>query len=160
MKTDPRQILGGMAYPLLIAGAMGAPWTMMVSGLSIFASTYISLVLAALAVTVLELCDPERVDWKPSSKDVLNDTLFMAFVQLIVPKAVALLVLVAMARSVPESGLLRVWPSHWPVLAQFLLVVLLADFFRYWLHRAAHDIPRLWAFHAVHHAREFCTGGT
>lgn len=128
--------------------------TMMANGLSIFTSTYVPVFLAALAVTGLELCNPERTDWKPTRRDVFNDTLFMTIVQLIVPKAVALLVLVAMARSMPESGLdmFRVWPSHWPVPAQFLLMVLLADFFRYWLHRAAHGIPALWVFHAVHHA--------
>ena len=154
MRTDPRQMLSGMSYPVLIAAAIGAPLTMMGSGLSVFASTCIPAVAAALAVSLLELCNPERTDWKPARKDVFNDTLFMAIVQLVVPKAVGFLILIAVARSLPESGLdmLRVWPSHWPVPAQFLLMVLLADFFRYWLHRGAHGIPWLWAFHAVHHA--------
>jgi len=36
-------------------------------------------------------------------------------------------------------------------LAVFLLAIAVADFLRYWVHRAQHAIPLLWRFHAVHH---------
>ncbi len=35
---------------------------------------------------------------------------------------------------------------------QLLLCVLAADFVQYWTHRAYHEIPFLWRFHAVHHS--------
>ena len=35
---------------------------------------------------------------------------------------------------------------------QLLLAVLAADFVQYWTHRAYHEIPFLWRFHAVHHS--------
>ncbi len=41
-----------------------------------------------------------------------------------------------------------------PFIAQFLLVFLVADFILYIEHRAFHEIPRLWPFHAVHHSVE------
>lgn len=37
-------------------------------------------------------------------------------------------------------------------LPAYLLVLFLADFFRYWFHRAQHRYAFLWRFHAVHHA--------
>lgn len=37
---------------------------------------------------------------------------------------------------------------------QFLLVMLVSDFVQYWSHRAYHEIPFLWKFHAVHHSSE------
>lgn len=37
---------------------------------------------------------------------------------------------------------------------QFLLVMLVADIVQYWSHRAYHEIPFLWRFHAVHHSSE------
>lgn len=37
---------------------------------------------------------------------------------------------------------------------QWLLAFLLLDFSRYWLHRAHHRVPWLWAFHRVHHMTE------
>jgi sterol desaturase/sphingolipid hydroxylase (fatty acid hydroxylase superfamily) len=39
-----------------------------------------------------------------------------------------------------------------PFLPQLLLAVLAADFVQYWTHRAYHEIPFLWRFHAVHHS--------
>ena len=35
---------------------------------------------------------------------------------------------------------------------QLLLCILAADFVQYWTHRAYHEIPLLWRFHAVHHS--------
>lgn len=37
---------------------------------------------------------------------------------------------------------------------QFLLVMLVSDIVQYWSHRAYHEIPFLWRFHAVHHSSE------
>ncbi|WP_317203907.1 sterol desaturase family protein [Janthinobacterium sp.] len=37
-------------------------------------------------------------------------------------------------------------------LPQLLLCILAADFVQYWIHRAYHEIPFLWRFHAVHHS--------
>jgi sterol desaturase/sphingolipid hydroxylase (fatty acid hydroxylase superfamily) len=34
----------------------------------------------------------------------------------------------------------------------FLLSLLVADFFQYWVHRGYHRFALLWRFHAVHHA--------
>ena len=39
-----------------------------------------------------------------------------------------------------------------PWLVQLVLVLLLADLVQYALHRAYHEIPFLWRFHAVHHS--------
>lgn len=35
---------------------------------------------------------------------------------------------------------------------QLLLCILVADLAQYWTHRAYHEIPYLWRFHAVHHS--------
>jgi len=35
---------------------------------------------------------------------------------------------------------------------QLLLCVLVADMAQYWTHRAYHEVPFLWRFHAVHHS--------
>jgi sterol desaturase/sphingolipid hydroxylase (fatty acid hydroxylase superfamily) len=38
------------------------------------------------------------------------------------------------------------------VVPQLLLCILLADLMQYWTHRAYHEVPSLWKFHAVHHS--------
>lgn len=39
-----------------------------------------------------------------------------------------------------------------PFVFELLLILLVADLFQYWLHRAYHKIPFLWRFHAIHHS--------
>ena len=39
-----------------------------------------------------------------------------------------------------------------PLPVQFVLAVLVADFFQYWSHRLYHNVKFLWGFHAVHHS--------
>jgi len=41
-----------------------------------------------------------------------------------------------------------------PILGQVLLIVLVADFTQYWVHRTFHATSFLWPFHAVHHSTE------
>jgi len=41
-----------------------------------------------------------------------------------------------------------------PIVVQFILVLLIADFVLYWEHRAFHEVPKMWGFHAVHHSVE------
>lgn len=47
------------------------------------------------------------------------------------------------------------WQHHvksLPFLPQWLLCILVADLAQYWTHRAYHEVPFLWRFHAVHHS--------
>lgn len=46
------------------------------------------------------------------------------------------------------------WPSEMPGVVQVFLLIFIKDFFRYWLHRAMHEVPFLWRFHAAHHSVE------
>ena len=48
-----------------------------------------------------------------------------------------------------------------PFLVQVVLYVLITDVTAYWVHRAQHHFPFLWAFHTTHHSQEqlnFFTG--
>jgi sterol desaturase/sphingolipid hydroxylase (fatty acid hydroxylase superfamily) len=44
--------------------------------------------------------------------------------------------------------------SALPVLVQVPVVLLVADFTQYWVHRTFHAVPFLWRFHAIHHSAE------
>ena len=41
-----------------------------------------------------------------------------------------------------------------PVIVQVPAILLVADFTQYWIHRAFHQLPMLWRFHAIHHSAE------
>ncbi len=41
-----------------------------------------------------------------------------------------------------------------PGVVQFALLMFVADFTQYWVHRTFHAVPALWRFHAVHHSAD------
>ncbi len=51
-------------------------------------------------------------------------------------------------------GELRAGVAAQPLWLQVLAIMLLTDFMQYWFHRAFHQIPFLWGFHAVHHSAQ------
>ncbi|MFM7007964.1 MAG: sterol desaturase family protein [Betaproteobacteria bacterium] len=61
--------------------------------------------------------------------------------------------LVPLVSAVVPSGL-QAWVSDLPLLLQMILAALIADLGIYVAHRAMHEIPALWHFHAVHHSSE------
>lgn len=44
-----------------------------------------------------------------------------------------------------------IWPTHWPLLVQFLMAFCIADFAFMAMHYLSHRLPVLWRLHAVHH---------
>lgn len=44
-----------------------------------------------------------------------------------------------------------------PLVPRLIAFVVISDFLGYWLHRATHAVPALWAFHKVHHSQEAMT---
>jgi sterol desaturase/sphingolipid hydroxylase (fatty acid hydroxylase superfamily) len=56
-----------------------------------------------------------------------------------------------LAQQVFKEPLLQVWPTDWPLLAQVLVGLVIAEFFIYWQHRILHTVPALWPLHALHH---------
>lgn len=47
------------------------------------------------------------------------------------------------------------WVQSMPTLLQVVILIFCADFVLYWSHRAFHEVPSLWKFHAVHHSVEY-----
>jgi sterol desaturase/sphingolipid hydroxylase (fatty acid hydroxylase superfamily) len=41
-----------------------------------------------------------------------------------------------------------------PLWLQFVEIILVVDFATYWIHRAFHQVPWLWNFHAIHHSSQ------
>lgn len=49
------------------------------------------------------------------------------------------------------GGLLSVWPREWPLLAQLVMAIVIADLAFMMIHYLSHRWPTLWRLHAVHH---------
>lgn len=122
---------------------MPLPWAM-----------YLPVFLGATLVTFLEWALPHRHAWQPDRIMVSNDLVYMTLVQMLLPTVVAFLFVLLLIDPLNATGwvLANAWPHRWPIWAQAILMLLAADFLRYWLHRASHRYSPLWQLHAVHHS--------
>jgi sterol desaturase/sphingolipid hydroxylase (fatty acid hydroxylase superfamily) len=112
------------------------------------------MLYGAVMVTMLEYRFPHYRQWRPQSPEVRNDLMYIAIVQMVLPKMLVFLFVIWLIDPLQQSGLMLpdYWPHHAPVWLQAILMILVADFLRYWLHVAAHKNRTLWRLHAVHHS--------
>ncbi len=149
-------IVQSAAYPcILVSGYMLFVW-LHETGSPLMFSAYLSVLIGASGILIHETLAPYQENWRPEKKDLLNDGLFLAIVQVVLPamlKGLTLIVLVwiSMNHPLPE---ISYWPHHAPLLVQLLLMFIVAEFFRYWIHRFSHKFKPLWKLHAVHHAAD------
>lgn len=134
---------------------IGLHYLLLWSGYGLQVATYIAITTAAFVITLVELKFPHRQEWLASRSDITNDISFMVLVQIIWPKLLSFFVALTLLQTIHANNLAfsTYWPHSWPIAAQAMLMLLMADFFRYWLHRAIHEwLPVLWRLHAVHHS--------
>jgi len=150
-----RDAVRWLAYPSVIAGALLMLAALRGAGASLAWAPYVAATIAGICVVAAERFIPYRSDWQPRSADLLDDALFLMLVQLLLPLALAWTVAwLAQSWIAEHSASLALWPNEWPIVVQLAAKIVVGDFFRYWLHRAAHTWTPLWRLHAVHHAPE------
>jgi len=143
-------------YPCILSGSYMLFIWLLGTGSPLMFSAYLSVLIGASGILIHETLAPYKDNWRPDKKDLLNDGLFLAIVQVALPamlKGLCLVVLVWISKnhSLPASNY---WPHQVPILIQVLLMMVVAEFFRYWIHRASHTFKPLWKLHAVHHAAD------
>lgn len=145
-----------LIFPAVMGGALGAQYSMMKLGYDPATLAVIVSFLALVLIAVLERALPYREDWNLSDGDVRTDAIHVVVAQVLIPKTMELvwplLFLAVTGWLSARYGAEDLWPHHWPLLVQLGLMLLIAEFGRYWVHRAAHEIPLLWRFHGVHHS--------
>lgn len=145
-------VLPALWYPLIFGAAIALHVALLAQGLPLLAAAYTPVALAAVGIVILERLDPARLDWRPHWSDVRADAGFLLAVQVVLPRLLALGLALAVADRIHESGPGGPWPHTWPIAVQVILMVLVVDFMRYWLHRACHTWLPLWRLHEVHHS--------
>jgi sterol desaturase/sphingolipid hydroxylase (fatty acid hydroxylase superfamily) len=124
-------------------------------GMSSTLSSYIAAIICGLGlITLLELVLPYRREWLPTRQEIKTDIIFMLLVQVLLPYLLTIFTVAFIGDYLKSMGwnIQGLWPHSYPVWVQMLIMMFAADFFRYWLHRAAHTWEPLWRFHAVHHS--------
>lgn len=119
--------------------------------LPIFLSSLAALGLAML----LERYMPHQTAWNVPRSDARTDWmsfgLLAGVVQPLLKWLSPLAVVALYGASEPATGM---FPAGAPFALQVLLVTLLAEFGKYWVHRWHHTQPSLWWLHALHHGSE------
>ncbi|MEM7360589.1 MAG: sterol desaturase family protein [Pseudomonadota bacterium] len=154
--TVIERLLSMLAFPLTMSMALFSAWY----GFAVLewgptaTGFAVVFVFGFVLIPILERVLPFRPKWNKNDQDVNADVLNLVFNTVLTtlekPLLVALLIGVTAALSEQFGGSL--WPSDWPLLAQLFLMLLIAEFGRYWIHFAAHKIPLLWRLHAIHHS--------
>lgn len=150
------RLLPWVPYPLVMSLSFVLFAWLQFQGASILISTYVPVLAAAALVTGWEIAFPHRLQWRPPSSELRTDLIFMTVVQLALPPIVGfgfvyLLIEPARALDLPIASW---WPHTWAFWVQAVLMILVVDLLRYWLHRFAHENDTLWRLHAVHHSVE------
>ncbi len=149
-----RRLARAVTYPALMVGAVVLFVWLRQTGSPLLFASYLSVLIASLGVVLHETLAPARADWRPTSDDVLRDGVFLTLVQVALPAVLkaATLVLIVALLDTDIAPLGAYWPHQAPVAVQVAGMLVIAEFFRYWLHRMLHEVDALWRLHAVHHA--------
>lgn len=144
-----------LIFPLVMSVSLGACYWGIQQGYSELPIVLAIVIPMSLFLWIIENMFPYRAEWNKADDDVKTDFIHLFIVQTILPRLVKPL-WIAMLASVTiwaaQASNHSTWPHDWPLLAQLFLMLVIAEFGRYWVHRAAHEIPLLWRFHAVHHS--------
>ena len=147
-----RLSLAPVWYPTLVLTAFAGFATLLEAGSPPILAAYLPVFLVGIAVLSLEQQFAERSDWQPTWGDARTDMAFLLLVQGALPRLLTATALALLAERTRDYLPRSPWPHDWPLAIQILLMILIVDFLRYWLHRACHQFPVLWRLHEVHHS--------
>ena len=149
-----REIVSWLAYPLVISFGIAQYLTLADQSFPIQISSYITVAMGALLVTLLEIFFPHVKEWQGNPMDIKVDLVYMIGVQVAVPTVLGLSLALFLKNQFEQIGFQAAafWPHQWLLGLQVILMLLMADFLRYWLHVASHRFEPLWRLHAVHHS--------
>jgi len=141
-------------YPAVMTAAVALFAVLLAAGSPLPVVLYTPILAAALVIIALERRHPYREDWRPARPDLEVDAAYIVAIQVVWPKVLAMFAVLAAAAWAHERMPSALWPHEWPLPLQVLVMLLLVDLMRYWIHRACHRFDALWRLHEVHHAPE------
>jgi sterol desaturase/sphingolipid hydroxylase (fatty acid hydroxylase superfamily) len=138
-------LLGGAQVPLddeLNSGPyLGLDWFLL------------NLILYSLVYVPLERAFARRAEQRVFRDEWQTDLTYFFVNTLLIQFTSLMTVMPAMTLfNWARNDVLTAWTSSWPMAVQVVAVLLVADLTQYWVHRAFHELPWLWRFHAIHHS--------
>lgn len=147
--------LSWLLWPVLYgAGLFGASLALdSARPLLWFNVMYLGLVAA---IALLERLMPFEPQWLEDDGETGANLAHTLFTKGLVQIGAALAATLGMATaSVVQPAIApahALWPAAWPLFAQVVLGLVIAELGLYAAHRIAHEWPLFWRFHALHHS--------
>ncbi|NQY66512.1 MAG: sterol desaturase family protein [Flavobacteriales bacterium] len=120
---------------------------------------FYGLILISVSIWVLELVSPWRKKQKAIRRDFWLDGFYMFFnvflFSLIAFNAIGNIGVQLFNDFLAAFGIENIVALHietLPTWSQLLVLLLVADFSGWWIHRLLHRVPFLWEFHKLHHS--------
>ncbi len=145
-----KQIISALLWPGLLAGCIALNAAAMAGPHPFLHFNMIYFSLAAILL-VLERVLPFEQAWLKSDGQIGADIAHTILNKGIIQIIAAAIAVMGVAQAVNPSAA-GPWPAAWPLAAQVILALVIAEAGFYAAHRLAHEWPRLWRFHAVHHS--------
>lgn len=147
--------MSSLVYPAIVILSVGIYAFSSGGGGSVLLSAFGAVTLGAALIVLFEQLMPYQLKWRPRREDIKDDLLYTVFIQITLPRMLGFFVVLMLAgQTGSDAPFAGIWPHQWPVAGQALLLIVSADFMRYWLHRLSHTVPLLWRLHAVHHSTD------
>jgi len=142
-------------FPVVMITVMGGAAWVLEAGARPEAVVAVGSLLVGLVVIVLERLHPHHDSWNVSRGDLPTDFMHLLVSNISVPKltewvSYPLLFLGTAWIAARTGG--ELWPSHWPLLLQGVLALVMGEFLQYWWHRKCHEWDLFWRVHSVHHS--------
>lgn len=145
-------VLSYVSWPALYAGSLYGASLALGSSRPLLWFNVVYLTLIAL-IAALERYMPHEPVWLQNDGETGADVAHTLFTKGLVQIAAATVSMatatVVVPATQPASGL---WPSEWPLFAQVVLGLVIAELGLYVAHRVAHEWRPFWRFHALHHS--------
>ena len=141
-----------LTHPALLLGALALWWVLGRSELAALAA----LVVAQAVLTLLEATVPALPHWRQTLKQKLGLAAVYLATLVVFGLVLALYewLLAPPLIQLRDAWGLALWPTHWPLVAQVVLLFFASEFIYYWIHRAIHASSLFWRVsgHGFHHA--------
>jgi ornithine lipid hydroxylase len=138
--------MNGGLWGAIFAGGLGAVYAGSALGYGDAASLTVVTIVASAVLLAAERLAPLQPAWRAADGQWWQD-----LGHLVLGFGLGTFGGTWLAQAALPAPLWAIWPLAWPLLAQVLLGLVIAEFFFYWQHRAVHTVPLLWPLHALHH---------
>jgi len=148
------RLLAVTGFPIAVLASHAWALQLMHGGVDPAVATGPPIAAFYLALALAERRFPWHRSWLHSRGDLRTDVgLFLTNTALLGVLAPLVLIAATWAGAALAARIgVGLWPTHWPIVAQLALGLVVAELVEYSIHRSFHEIPGLWRFHATHHS--------